>query len=90
LAENSVVYLDPPYLSQGRQLYNVHMEEKEYEIMADKLKEAEFEWVLSHDDHKKIIDLFKEYATINTISGVPYTINSIKDKRKTELIITKK
>lgn len=89
-SEDVLLYLDPPYMKQGYQLYNEFMEESDYVEMADILKNCKCKWVLSHDDYKPFVQLFEGWTNIKSIEGVAYTINSIEGKRKTELIITKK
>ena len=85
-----LLYLDPPYMKQGYQLYHEFMEESDYVEMAELLRKCECKWVLSHDDYKPFVKLFEGWTKIRSIKGVAYTINSIEGKRKTELIITKK
>jgi len=86
--QNCLMYLDPPYMTQGKQLYNHFMQYKDYEEMANALKNTDIKWIISHDDCPDFINMYKGWANIKTIEGVPYTINSIKNKRKTELIIS--
>jgi DNA adenine methylase len=86
--EDVLLYLDPPYMKQGYQLYNEFMEDSDYVEMAKILKKCKCKWVLSHDDYKPFLELFEGWTKIKSIEGVAYTINSIEGKRKTELIIT--
>lgn len=88
--ENIILYLDPPYMKQGKQLYNYYMRPQEYITMAETLKICRARWLVSHDNYPDFVKLFKDWADIKTIDGVPYTINSIKGKRREELIITKR
>jgi len=85
---NCFVYLDPPYMAQGKQLYNCFMQYDDYVEMAEILKKAKFKWLLSHDDNPELIKLFEGWANIKSIEGVAYTINSIKGKKRTELLIS--
>jgi len=86
--EDALLYLDPPYMRQGNTLYNQFMIEKDYDDMANMLKECKCKWVLSHDDYKPFVKLFDGWTNIKSIEGVAYTINSIEGKKKTELIVT--
>jgi len=86
--EDAFLYLDPPYMKQGHQLYNHYMQKHEYQEMADLLKGCKAKWLLSHDDNPELIEMFKGWANIKTIEGVAYTINSIKGKKRTELLIS--
>ena len=87
--EKAIIYLDPPYMVQGHQLYNHSLEFEEYEQMVDLLKKSKgAKYVISHDDNKDFVDLFDGWANVRTIENVPYTINSIKGNRKKELLFT--
>lgn len=87
--EDAFLYLDPPYMKQGKQLYNHHMQKEQYQEMADLLKnDCKAKWLLSHDDNPEFVEMFKDWANIKNIEGVAYTINSIKGKKRTELLIS--
>jgi DNA adenine methylase len=86
---NALLYLDPPYMKQGKQLYNLYMRPEEYGNMVGLLKGCKAPWLISHDDYPDFVKLFDGWANIRTITGVPYTINSIKGKKRTELLITR-
>ena len=86
--EDAFLYLDPPYMKQGHQLYSISMEKKDYEDMADLLKNVKCKWIVSHDDYLPFVNLFKGWSTISNSNRVPYTINSIIGNRKTELLIS--
>lgn len=87
--EKAFLYLDPPYMKQGHQLYNQFMNDLDYIEMANLLKNSRCHWMISHDDYKPFVDLFQGWTNISSIKGVPYTINSIAENRKTELLIVK-
>ena len=76
-------------MKQGHQLYKHYMQKEQYQEMADLLKKCKSKWLLSHDDCPELIEIFKGWADIKTIEGVPYTINSIKGKKRSELLICK-
>ena len=83
-----MMYLDPPYMTQGEQLYNHFMEYEDYVEMRDMLKDCKADWIISHDNNPDFEKLYEGWADITTVEGVPYTINSIKNNRKIELLIT--
>jgi len=87
--EKAFLYLDPPYMKQGKQLYNHFMQKEQYQEMADLLKGCKAKWLLSHDDNPELVKMFKG-CNIKTIEGVAYTINSIKGKKRSELLISAK
>lgn len=86
---NVFLYLDPPYMKHGHVLYRHYMKKEQYQEMANLLKQCQCKWLLSHDDCPELIKMFAKWADIKTIEGVPYTINSIKGKRRSELLISK-
>lgn len=86
--EEALLYLDPPYMKQGHLLYNHHMKSEQYAEMANLLKGCKAKWLVSHDDRPEFVKLFQGWADIKTIEGVPYTINSIRGKRRSELLIS--
>jgi len=87
--EDMFLYLDPPYMKQGKQLYNHHMKKEQYQEMADLLRyNCKAKWLVSHDDNPEFVEMFKGWANIKTFEGVAYTINSIKGKKRTELLIS--
>lgn len=86
--ENAFVYLDPPYYQKGNQVYNTYYKKEDHE----KLKECietdinpNYEWLLSYDNCKPILELYGDY-TINT-QVLGYSITTAKKAK--ELIITK-
>lgn len=85
--EDAFLYLDPPYMKQGHQLYGVFMNDNDYIDMSNLLKSAKCKWMVSHDDYEPFVKLF-DWANISDTNSVPYTINSIKGNRKTELLIS--
>jgi len=84
----NVLYLDPPYMKEGKQLYNYFMEYRDYEEMAKLLKTTKCNWILSHNDNPDFVKMYEGWTNITSIEGVPYTINSIKGKKRVELLIT--
>lgn len=85
---DSFLYLDPPYMNQGCQLYQESMDTQDYIDMANMLKNTKCKWIVSHDNFYKFLDLFKDWANITDTQSIPYTINSIKDNNRKELLIS--
>lgn len=54
-----LVYVDPPYLQQGKKLYRYHYGIKDHQRLADFIRIQEFPWLVSYDDHSTIYDLFR-------------------------------
>ena len=85
--KNGILYLDPPYLVKGGELYQHHFGIKDHEKLRDCLLTTDCPWVLSYDDCDEIRKMYESHADINNIEMV-YTINTARIKN--ELIITSK
>lgn len=85
---NHVLYLDPPYMKEGKVLYNHFMQYEDYADMAYMLSNAKCNWIVSHNDHPDFVAMYDGWTNITNIEGFPYTINSIKGKKRVELLIT--
>lgn len=61
LAENSLIFIDPPYVVQGKNLYkhSVFDEEKHREL-ATFIKPKNWRWVITYDDNPLIHSLYAE------------------------------
>lgn len=83
--DNLLVYLDPPYYQQGRDLYKYYMEGPEHKKLGEFLKKHnDFRWIVSYDDIAFIRNIYR---------GIPknyfemrYSIHSANVKR--ELLIS--
>jgi len=84
----NVLYLDPPYMKEGKQLYNHFMKYDDYADMAYMLSKSKCNWIVSHNDHPDFVEMYEGWTNITSIEGFPYTINSIKGKKRVELLIT--
>lgn len=94
---DAIIYLDPPYFIKGNDLYQHGFTENDHSRLADYLKKTKHRWVLSYDDCPEVRQYY-DWANIEEIDGVNYTITAIKDKQtgerksrsKLELIISPK
>lgn len=59
--KNLFIYLDPPYYVQGSGLYMNHYRHEDHEHLANFLKKAEFNWMLSYDNVEPIRNLYKGF-----------------------------
>ena len=57
--KNCILYLDPPYYEKGYQLYKNHYKPSDHEKIATLVKELNCYWVVSYDNVKPIIALYK-------------------------------
>lgn len=77
-----LVYLDPPYYEQGKNLYSCSFSDYDHWRLSEQLYCRE-NWVLSYDDNPTI-RRFYNFATIHEVDAT-YTIKTAR--KKTELII---
>lgn len=83
--EGVVMYLDPPYVGAGQDLYLLGYIEADHKNLADSLKGTPHYWILSYDDHPLVRALYAGFE-INEETWA-YTITSKKGNRGVELVI---
>jgi DNA adenine methylase len=80
--EHSLVYIDPPYIQQGRKLYRYHFVEKQHKELAEFVNPAAFKWIISYDNHPFVRALFSGQRI------VPIFLNyAVKKSRKAEELL---
>ena len=85
--EKLFIYLDPPYVNQGKELYRYFFKTDEHTQLSKYLQKKEKSvWVLSYDDHPLIHDIYREVE--KNVFEFNYFANRTKIGR--ELIITSK
>lgn len=57
--KNCILYLDPPYYEKGYQLYKNHYKPSDHEKISALVKELNCYWVVSYDNVKPIVALYK-------------------------------
>jgi DNA adenine methylase len=84
-------YLDPPYYLKGDELYVHGMPPAEHVRLADTLRAAAFDWVLSYDDHPEVRRLYGGWADIRSFE-MTATIDTKRGagrrRKNSELVIT--
>jgi DNA adenine methylase len=80
---DAIIYLDPPYFDKGNDLYQHGLNEKDHQRLADCLRNTNHQWVLSYDDCPEIRK-FYDWADIESIDGVSYSITALKNKETGE------
>ena len=58
--EDIFIYLDPPYLQKGADLYMNYYVKKDHEKLAKHVKKMKNRWMVSYDNHKFILDLYNQ------------------------------
>ena len=85
----AIIYLDPPYFEKGNDLYQHGFAEKDHIRLADCLKRTKHQWLLSYDDCPEIRKYY-DWANIEEIHEVNYSITATKDKKTGERKSTSK
>lgn len=55
---HSLVYIDPPYVTNGYKLYRYHFDDAQHERLADAVSNLRVPWLMSYDNHQLIRDLY--------------------------------
>lgn len=58
--ESSVIYVDPPYVKAGPQLYKHSLSTDDHRRLARLLKPLKCQWFLSYDDHELVRELYAD------------------------------
>jgi DNA adenine methylase len=58
LLPHSVVYIDPPYVTNGYKLYRYHFDKPQHERLADAVASLRNPWLMSYDNHTLIRELY--------------------------------
>lgn len=82
--QNSLVYLDPPYLVKARRLYPLYFQPSDHVRLANYLNErAKFRWIVSYDD---VTPIRRLYASGKKSIRKSYSLHSARVGR--ELLIS--
>lgn len=82
--KKSLVYIDPPYLGQGRKLYRYAYGWSEHEKLAAFIERQKYPWVISIDSDPRIKELYSKQKV--TPIFLKYAVK--KSRKAEELIIT--
>ena len=77
-------YLDPPYFNKGSLLYRHFYRLKQHKELASALKDANFHWLLSYDDHQIIEFLYED----SHITRLDFRYSARSPKQRRELLIS--
>jgi DNA adenine methylase len=55
---HSLVYVDPPYVTNGYKLYRYHFEQGQHEKLADVISDLRVPWLMSYDNHELVRSLY--------------------------------
>lgn len=57
---NLFIYLDPPYVKKGRDLYKNHFNEKDHVRLAKGVRKLKNEWFITYDNSELIREIYKD------------------------------
>lgn len=81
---NVFFYLDPPYFNKGEMLYRHFYRLKQHKQLAAALGNAEFNWLLSYDDHHVIEFLYEDFF----VARLKFRYSAHSPKNHDELLIS--
>ena len=55
---HSMVYIDPPYVTNGHKLYRFHFDKAQHEALSDAVNSLCAPWLMTYDNHELIRDLY--------------------------------
>jgi DNA adenine methylase len=84
ISKQTVLYLDPPYLGQGKHLYQHSFSQAQHIALAETLKRLNCQWFLSYDDCTEIRQMYS-WASITEIP-ITYSLRN-KVGKKLDLLI---
>lgn len=58
--ENVFIYIDPPYVEKGADLYMNFYSKKDHEKLSAKIHKMKIKWMVSYDNNDFILNLYKE------------------------------
>ena len=58
MPQHSVVYVDPPYVTNGHKLYRYHFDKSQHARLADAIGNLRVPWLMSYDNHSLIRELY--------------------------------
>ena len=61
IPERSLVYLDPPYYTKGKKLYQNHYKHDDHAAIADLVCSIRQKWIVSYDNTDPITQLYSAY-----------------------------
>ena len=62
LSKDTLIYFDPPYYVKGKKLYVNYYTHRDHVLVSETIKKiSEPKWIVSYDNVKEIVDLYKKY-----------------------------
>ena len=81
------LYLDPPFFHKAKRLYNYCFEDTEHEAVIRRLSTLKIPWLLSYDNCKEAVSLFRKHGVRYRFVSVRYTSSARQSRDvKKELV----
>jgi len=61
---NIFIYIDPPYVQKGADLYMNYYAEKDHKKLAANVDDIRKKWLVSYDNHEFILSLYKKHRKV--------------------------
>lgn len=59
-SSNSLIFIDPPYIKEGRRLYLPIKELKDHQNLAKKILDSDKKWILTYDLHEEVLPMYEK------------------------------
>src|SRR5690554_5284039 len=59
--DNTFIYLDPPYVEKGPELYKNSFTHKDHELLRNSVTQLKNKWFITYDDSDYVEELYKNY-----------------------------
>lgn len=84
IKNNDIIYADPPYYTQGENLYRYYYKLKDHKLLAEALRKTSSKWLASYDDHPVIESLYEDFD----IHRHAFKYSARMPKKNNELLIS--
>jgi DNA adenine methylase len=64
LPSNTIIYLDPPYYSKGKDLYENHYKYDDHITISNLLYKVMQKWIVSYDNTPEIREIYQRYRSM--------------------------
>lgn len=95
--KKSLLFIDPPYVKQGNNLYNVGFTKKQHQQLASLINQLQTPYIITYDDnelikslypHKNTLQYTLKYSSNNQNKGKHFELMIVNPKLKTQILKT--
>lgn len=88
IRDDCLIYLDPPYLEKGPEIYEYYFSRKDHFRLRDLLQRSSSSWIASYDNHPLIQEMYTGWSEVANLQNVNYSINT--SRKCSEIVISSK